>query len=155
MRRTFSLISWILIVQLVSLGSGILTQKNIPTWYETLTKSPLTPPGYVFGLVWPILYLLIAIVGWRIWLRRQEDSSKKLMALYALQLFLNWAWTPVFFGMHAIRIGFVLIVALLVVTLLLIYQLLRWDRPSAWMLVPYALWLGFANYLNLYITFYN
>lgn len=74
----------------------MLTQANIPSWYEGLNKSGLTPPGPVFSIVWSILYALLAIVGWVLWCSRNESEMRSVFYLYSVQMLMNWAWTPLF-----------------------------------------------------------
>ena len=69
-------------------------------WYKTLNRSTLTPPGYVFGITWTILYSMIGLCGWIIWSQRPTQKLISLKSLYLLQLFLNWTWTPLFFKYH-------------------------------------------------------
>ena len=114
-------------------------------WYAELTKPSFNPPGWIFGPVWTVLYVLIAIAGWRVF---QRDPSGPAMKLWWAQLALNFAWSPVFFALHNIGLALVIIVVLLAVILAFIAVARRTDTVSAWLFVPYACWVGFASVLN-------
>lgn len=146
-RRYIQLIPWIIGIQAVSALMGFITKNNIPDWYVHLNKSPLTPPGYVFGIVWPILYLMIAIAGWLLWTQPSE-RSKYLKPLFITQMILNWLWTPVFFHFHFIGIAWAVIGLLLIVLSGLI--LAADTLTIRLLLTPYWIWSVFACYLNGY-----
>lgn len=149
------LFGWIIVIELISMLSGWITKANIPGWYMTLVKSPLNPPQIVFPIVWPILYLLIAIAGWCLWENRDRVKSIKPILFYWTQLILNWLWTPVFFGFHAIHLGFYLIVLIAVFTALTMIFAYRHFKLVTWLLMPYFIWLLFASYLNGFIALHN
>ena len=116
-------------------------------WYEKLHKPPGTPPGWVFGPVWTILYIMMAIV-----LYRMVAITKVpwwIVGLFGIQLALNLAWSPVFFQQQNIRLAFFIIFRLVITLALLIVVLHRYGDPiSAWLLVPYFLWVLYATRLN-------
>jgi tryptophan-rich sensory protein len=132
-----------------ALGS-LATLPSIPTWYATLAKPPLTPPNGVFGPVWTLLYVLMAIAAWRI-LSRPADVPGRNSALiwFFIQLALNAAWSWVFFALHSPALGLVVIVGLVLAIGVTIRCFLRVDRFAAWLLAPYLAWVLFATYLNL------
>lgn len=121
-------------------------------WYEALAKPSFNPPNWLFGPVWTVLYVLIAIAGWRIWQRRRDGGAMKL---WWLQLVLNFLWSPVFFGLERIGPALVVILALLAAILAFIAASWKLDRPSAWLFVPYAAWVAFASLLNAAIWALN
>lgn len=114
-------------------------------WYAGLAKPSFNPPNWVFAPVWSTLYVLIAIAGWRSWMKAPYGTA---MLAWAVQLALNFLWSPIFFGGHMIGIAFVVILALL--ASILAFIKLSWprDRVAAWLFVPYALWVAFAALLN-------
>lgn len=114
-------------------------------WYETLAKPSFNPPGWLFGPVWTVLYVLIAIAGWRVW---QRERSGRAMTLWWVQLVLNFLWSPVFFALHAVGLALVVVLALLATILAFIAAARHVDRISAWLFVPYAAWVAFASLLN-------
>lgn len=126
------------------LGAGIFLGITFAPgeWYEGLRKPFFTPPNDWFAPIWTTLYVLIGIAGARVWMRRGP------IALWVLQMALNFAWTPVFFGAQQMVAGFAIIVALLVTILVFIARAWRTDRIASVLFVPYALWVATAMALN-------
>lgn len=114
------------------------------TWYPTLSKPAFTPPSWLFGPVWTTLYLLMGIALFLVWRR----GSRGALAVFAVQLALNAAWTVVFFGMRWPAGGLAVILALLVAIAATVVAFVRADRRAAVLLVPHLLWVGFAAPLN-------
>ena len=143
MNRYVSLILFLVLV----LGGGLaLGGLTVPGgWYAGLVKPSLNPPAWLFGPVWTVLYVLIAIAGWRVW---QRDRSGWPMRLWWAQMALNFLWTPVFFGAHQLGLAFVVILLMLAAILGFIATAWRLDRGAAWLFVPYAAWVAFASLLN-------
>ncbi|KQT44531.1 sensor histidine kinase [Aureimonas sp. Leaf454] len=127
-------------------GAGMLIGVNNPPgdWYAGLEKPWFTPPGILFPIAWTILYILIAIAGWRVFTR----GLGRPKARWVVQMALNLSWSPVFFGAHLIGAGLAIILALLVAILLFIAETWRVDRPAALCFLPYAVWVAFAALLN-------
>ncbi|VDC32997.1 TspO/MBR family protein [Pseudogemmobacter humi] len=114
-------------------------------WYEQLEKPAFNPPAQVFGPAWAALCVLIGITGWRVWNRAGDPG---LRALWSAQLALNFAWSPVFFGLGAIGAALA-VVSLLLVTIVLFILRARLREPvSALLFLPYLLWVSFAAILN-------
>ena len=132
------------ILVLVTFAAGSLSSTQIDSWYLSLNKAPLNPPGYVFGIVWPILYLLMAIVGYL--------NSNQIFKLFMIQLFLNGIWSWLFFAWHLPLVALFDILLLIAVNVLIFKKL---DAGSKLMHVPYLIWLSFATYLNAGIVFLN
>lgn len=118
-------------------------------WFRALDKPAFQPPDWVFGPVWTTLYVLMAIAAWRIW--RQASSSRRslALALFLLQLALNAAWTPTFFGAHQIGLALIVQLALDGAVLACWWQFRRLDRAAGWLLVPYLAWLSLATALGI------
>lgn len=150
-----TLILWITILLLVSSAIGALTKSSIDSWYVALNRSPLTPPNYMFGIVWSILYVMIAISGWMIWRSEYTPKLKAIKTLYITQLLLNWSWTPLFFGYHLVGTALICLIVITIVVALLIIKSYKNLVTVSTFLTPYFLWLLFATYLNLYIWLYN
>jgi tryptophan-rich sensory protein len=150
MKRNFVLLVLIILVVGGGLAIGYLTRPG--EWYAQLAKPSFTPPGWVFGPVWTVLYVMIAIAGARIFLKDPYGPS---YWLWWGQLALNFAWSPVFFSAHNIGLALVVILLLLAAVLGLMFSLWRRDRATAWLLVPYTLWVGFASVLNASIFALN
>lgn len=121
-------------------------------WFATLTKPSFNPPAWLFGPVWAVMYVLIAIAGWRTW---TSDEEGVRTTSWTIQLFTNYSWTPVFFGLHAIGGALAVIIALLVQIVIFIGISWRNDRTSALLFFPYAAWVLFASVLNLRIFMLN
>jgi tryptophan-rich sensory protein len=139
---------------LLAVGGGLLIGwLTAPDqWYAELEKPSFNPPNWLFGPVWTILYVMIAIAGWRVW--RQEPSGWP-MKLWWTQLALNFAWSPIFFGAH--QIGVALGVILLLLATIIAFIFVAWprERLTAWLFVPYAAWVAFASVLNASILALN
>jgi tryptophan-rich sensory protein len=128
---------------------GSIANINITSdsWYDELIKSSLNPPGFVFGIVWPILYLMMAIVSFQ--------ASEKIWKLFILQLILNAAWSWIFFYFQAPIIALLDIVFLIVINLKILSQLRSLSTLLFSLYLPYLLWLFFAAFLNISIIYLN
>jgi translocator protein len=116
-------------------------------WYEDLQKPEWTPPSWLFGPVWTLLYIGIAIAGWQVW-RARNAASPTVIVLWAIQLTLNGLWSWLFFGLRRPDLAFADIVALLLVIFWFIAAARNTNRMAALLFLPYALWVGFASALN-------
>lgn len=120
--------------------------------YLALDRPPWAPPPWLFGLVWPVLYVLIGVAGWRVWRAAGAlGAAPGALGLWAAQLVVNAVWPAVFFGAEAFgaAVGVIGVLVALVVGTVLAAR--RHDRLAAWLLVPYLAWLAFATALNLSI----
>ncbi len=145
----------ILVVAASLLGSAV-TMPRIPNWYATLEKPSFTPPNWVFGPAWTLLFTLMAISFQRI--LRVEDAGAlrtRAIVLFLAQLVLNVLWSAAFFGLKNPPLALAIIVvfeALILATMVVFAQL---DRPAAWLLVPYPLWVAYATAINLGVVLLN
>jgi benzodiazapine receptor len=121
-------------------------------WYASLQKPWFNPPNWIFAPVWTLLYIAIAIAGWRTYLRRPGGTS---MAIWSVQLILNLTWSPVFFGLHMVGLALIVIIFLLAAIVAFVVATWRVDRPSSLLFVPYAAWVTFATALNISILLMN
>ncbi|MBU2532255.1 MAG: tryptophan-rich sensory protein [Alphaproteobacteria bacterium] len=128
-------------------GGGLLVGAlNIPDgWYAALDKPPFNPPNWIFGPVWTILYVMIAVAGARTWLRRRNSQA---LAVWWAQLVLNFLWSPAFFTLHSIAGAMVVLLGMAVAITAFIASTWRHDRVSALLFVPYLAWVAFAGLLN-------
>jgi len=139
---------------------GLATATNVNGWYATADKAPWSPPNWVFGPVWTLLYTAMAVAAWLVWRRRAEETRPALTA-YAVQLVLNLLWTPVFFGLYpvlgtpALWIAFGIIVALAVAVAVTVLYFGPISRTAGLLLLPYFAWVVFASSLNLWAALYN
>ena len=132
------------------LGS-MFTASAIPTWYAQIRKPAASPPNWVFGPVWTALYTMMAVAVWRVWRKAGNADVRLPLALFAIQLALNAAWSPVFFGLRSFGGAFAIIVVLWCAIAATMVAFFRVSRPAGWLLVPYLAWVSFASYLNLAI----
>ena len=117
-------------------------------WYAALVKPSWNPPAWIFGPVWTVLYTVLAVAAWVVWQRGGWAAQRGPLTLYLIQLVLNAAWTPLFFGLQMPGLAFVEILCLLAAVLLTARAFHR-VRPVAGLLfVPYAAWVAFASWLN-------
>ncbi|MBX9711014.1 MAG: tryptophan-rich sensory protein [Xanthobacteraceae bacterium] len=132
---------------IVVLGGGIAIGISFPpgAWYAALNKPPFNPPNWIFAPAWTVLYILIAIAGWRTWL---HDRSGAAMKVLFAQMTLNFAWSPLFFGAHQMKLALIVITALAIAIAAFIALTRREDRVTAWLFAPYLLWVSFATLLN-------
>ncbi|WP_371682029.1 TspO/MBR family protein [Microvirga sp. 17 mud 1-3] len=130
------------------LGS-IATTPNIPTWYAGLAKPGFTPPNWLFGPVWTLLYAMMAYALWRILsLPKNHPGRPGAVAAFFVQLALNALWSWAFFGAQAPLAGLVVILALIVAIVATIRAFWPLDRAAALLLVPYLAWVTYATALN-------
>ena len=139
----------VIILVTITLIVGSLASMNTGTdpWYQSLTKSELNPPGYVFGIVWPILYLLMGITAWR--------TFEIIKNLFYIQLFFNAIWSWLFFSFHLPVISLIDIWLLIFINIKILFMILKQDKLAAFLYTPYIVWLLFASYLNLFIVLNN
>ena len=154
MRNIIRLILFILLLEILGGLSGFVTKGSVDSWYVNLNRSPLTPPNYVFGIVWSILYAMIATSGWLIWQTKNKVCALE-KSLFIFQLVLNLSWTPLFFYLQQTGLALLLISTLIVCVGYLIKRLLLLSKWSAFLLIPYLMWLLLACQLNYYIWMYN
>jgi benzodiazapine receptor len=147
-RDTIGFIAFLALCLVVSAIGGAATATSVGSWYRTLAKPPFNPPDWVFAPVWTVLFVLMAVAGWRIWRRDGLRRARLPLTLYALQLTLNLAWSIAFFGMRSIGGALVDIVALLLTILATTAVFWRRDRVAGMLFVPYAAWVAFAAVLN-------
>lgn len=155
LKTAMKLMVWILGFQLIGFLLGLLTQANLYPWYAGLNKSSLTPPGVVFSVVWTLLYALLAIVAWILYEQKNRPSNPAIAYLFAIQMLMNWIWTPLFFQAHWLLFSAVWLVVLTALNGLLIIMTLNKQKTIALLLTPYLIWLLFAAYLNLVIAITN
>ena len=124
--------------------------------YQNLRQPPLSPPGWVFPVVWTVLYLLMGYAGYRVLSKEApQEETKKALTLYGIQLALNFLWSPVFFGLHWYLVAFLILVALWAFIYLTIKAFSSLDEVAGDLLIPYILWVTFAGYLNFGVYFLN
>jgi tryptophan-rich sensory protein len=151
-----NLILCIIVCQSAGLLGSIFTNMSVSTWYPTLAKPWLTPPGGVIPAVWILLFTLIGLslfLVWREGLVRPE--VKAAIYIFAAQLGVNILWSAAFFGIKSPSSGLIVIVLLLIMILLTIIKFWQISREASILLVPYLAWVSFAAYLNYAILMLN
>ena len=146
--RWVSLICWMGICFAVAGVSGLWTASEVPGWYRTLSRPAIAPPDWVFGPVWTLLYALMAIAAWRVWESVASPLRTWGLALFLVQLILNFAWSLIFFRQHAIGAALVEVVVLWVAIGVTTLVFSRVSPAAAWLMAPYLAWVTFATVLN-------
>lgn len=142
--------------QLVGLLGTPFTIDAIPTWYAGLNKPFFAPPNWIFGPVWTLLYLMMGVALFLIWqqgLKKQKVATA--LKYFAVQLALNFIWSPIFFGLRAPLLGLVVIVAMWVMIVATMRRFYPLSKPAFYLLVPYLAWVSFATLLNAAIAVLN
>lgn len=159
MRETRQLIISIAGCELVGIVATPFTISAIPTWYATLNKPTFSPPNWIFGPVWILLYLLMGISAFLIWQKglkgTTKKSVKKAFGYFFLQLFFNFIWSVLFFGLHNPLLGFIDILLLLISIVLTMATFYKISKIATYLLIPYLLWVSFATILNFSLVLLN
>ena len=131
---------------------GITTFKFKEPWYSTLVKPSFNPPDWVFGPVWTILYILMAIAIWIVWIKSKNIN---LVYLYFIHLFFNTTWSVVFFGFNQIELALINLIVLILFIVISFRKYKVISKLSAYLMIPYFLWCCFAFLLNLNLMVLN
>lgn len=142
---------WIVLSEVVGAASGLLSMDCMQTFKDTVAQPPLSPPAFLFPIVWTILYALMGIGAARVSMKSPSAERSRGLNLFVIQLVMNFLWTPVFFCLKAFCFAFFWLLGLLGVVVLMFFAFRKTDRLAALLQVPYILWLCFAAYLNLAI----
>lgn len=142
---------------LISVGVGALAgffTRNSMEVYENLIQPPLSPPSWVFPVVWTILYILMGMSAYLIY-RSDSIYRNSALRIYAVQLIVNFFWTIIFFNLEMYLFAFLWLLLLLVLIILMIYSFSKINKTAAYLQIPYLLWVIFAGYLNFGIYWLN
>ena len=131
----------------VGMLSGFLTREGMAQ-VSKLPQSVLTPPSWVFPVVWSILYTLMAIGAAKIWMSPESEERSRGLWLYLFQLIFNFFWSLFYFNMQAFGFSLLWLIALWILILLMILSWRKTDKLAAWLQIPYLIWVAFAGYLN-------
>ena len=143
------LILCIIICEAAGIIGSFFTISSISAWYQNLNKPFFSPPNFLFGPVWLILYFLMGVSLYLVW------NSKKDKKWFWIQLFLNFIWSIAFFGLRNPILGFAVIVLLLISIFITIKSFYKINKTSSYLLIPYFAWVSFATLLNLAIVILN
>lgn len=120
-------------------------------WYEDLNKSQLTPPSFLFGIVWPILYTSLGVSFYLAWRNEKCFPFCNALVVFLIQFLFNINWSRIFFKNQDIQSALHTVIYMIIFTILSIYKFYKINKLSAFLQVPYLLWISFAAYLNWYI----
>lgn len=146
---------WILLSEAVGALSGWLTREGTDVYAQTIVQPPLSPPGWVFPIVWTILYALMGIGAARIYLAPPSQDRSRGLNLFIAQLVVNFFWSPIFFNAQAYGFAFVWLLLLWSLVLWMILTFRKVDSLAAKLQIPYLIWLTFAAYLNFGVWLLN
>lgn len=127
--------------------SGVISMNGIKE-FDSLIKPFLSPPGFIFPIVWTILYVLMGISSLIIY-NENDINSSNCLKIYGINLFLNFLWSPIFFGLNLRLFSLIWIIVLDIVIIYMIYCFFRVNKKAAYLQIPYLIWSLFATYLNL------
>ena len=144
-RDALALVGWLLLTFTASATAVFVSTGD---WYARLVKPSWNPPSWLFGPVWSVLYAMMAVAAWLVWREGGWTGQKWALSLYLIQWVLNALWTPIFFGMHRPDLAFAEILVLDVAVLATLITFWRAKRLAGALLLPYAVWVGFATLLN-------
>ncbi|MGA3012513.1 MAG: TspO/MBR family protein [Bacteroidales bacterium] len=128
--------------------AGIFTTREIPEWYATLNRPGISPPNWIFGPVWTILYILMGFSFYLIWIQPAGNLRTLAIVIYLLQLLLNFSWSFLFFYFKRIGFSLIEIIFLWLSILIMLFFFYRVKPAAAYLNIPYFLWVSFASVLN-------
>ena len=143
--RRLTLISSVILAAFI--GSMASVTAGTDAWYLTLNKSQLNPPSYIFGLVWPILYILMMVSAFL--------TYRKVFSVFLIQLIFNAAWSWLFFRFQMPLVALFDIYILIIINIYLLYLMYTESKIGFLLFIPFVLWISFASYLNLFIVINN
>ena len=143
--RRFTLI--VSVILAAAIGSMASTSAGTDSWYLLLNKSELNPPSYVFGIVWPILYILMMVSAFL--------AHKNIFSIFIIQLIFNAAWSWLFFRFQMPLIALLDIYLLIAINIYILNLMYKENKLAFFLFIPYVIWISFASYLNLFIVINN
>ena len=156
MKKTWKIYAfWILLSEGVGALSGWLSRNGMKAYESGIIQPPLSPPSWLFPVVWTILYALMGIGAARVWMTPQSTNRSSGLNLFVTQLIINFFWSLIFFNAQAFGIAFLWLLLLWILVLRMILEFRKVDKPAGNIQIPYLLWLTFAAYLNLGVWYLN
>ena len=146
---------WIILCEAVGALAGWISAGGIEVYSALANKPPLTPPQWIFPVVWSILYALMGISAARISLTPPSKERNMGLNLFTAQLIVNFFWPLLFFNAQAFGFALIWLILLWVLVLAVILTFRKIDKTAAWLMIPYLLWLTFAVYLNAGVYILN
>ena len=148
----------LVVVLCVTVGylSGLVTRESILTWYVTLNKPSFNPPNWVFAPVWTLLYIMMGVAAGMIWTSNSdEQTTKKALGFFAIQLGLNALWSYLFFGLHNPLLALIEIILLWLMIFETYNLFKKIHKTAGFLMLPYLVWVSFATILNASICWLN
>lgn len=157
MEKILKLIACIALCEGVGIVSSIFTLNAIPTWYVYLNKPAFSPPNWIFGPVWTVMYILMGIALYQVWTLRTKKKTlqRSSLQLFIIQLAVNFLWTFIFFGLRSPVGGLIDIIILWIFILLTLTRFYKLSKIAGYLMAPYLLWVSFATILNFSVAFLN
>jgi translocator protein len=143
---TLALVGFVGLSLLVGAVGGTVVAHAVHGWYASLTAPPGTPPNWLFGPVWTVLYVMVGVAAWLVWRR---SGPARPLRLWGWQLAANALWTPAFFALHSPPLALAVSLVLLILIGLTVRAFRRVQPLAAWLMLPYMAWTGFATYLTI------
>lgn len=153
MSKYLKLTGFVIGCELVGILGSVFTIKAIPSWYLYLNKPFFSPPNWIFGPVWTILYLLMGIAIYQI--VNSKKNTKVAIKMFLIQLALNFIWTPMFFGIKDLSLALLVILFMWYYILRTIQEFAKISKTASYLLYPYLAWVSFATLLNFSIWILN
>lgn len=153
-KKTKTLLVCLAVPLLMGALSGWITRNSMET-FKYLDKPPLSPPGWLFPVVWTVLYLLMGIASYLIAVSKQTEIRKESLMLYGIQLLVNFFWPVFFFQCRWYFFSFLWLLLLWCLILAVIRRFYAVNEKAGYLMVPYLIWVTFAGYLNLFISVMN
>lgn len=148
-----------LMAQGISFGAaaigGLYTSQGVGAWYDSLNRPPFTPPNWVFGPVWTLLYFLMGYALYRVWNKTKQSKQWQVWKIFLVQLLLNISWSYLFFAAKQPPLALVNLLVLWLAVGVMIVKFMKIDRLAGIILIPYLLWSSFAMALNYAIVALN
>ncbi len=136
-------------------GISAFITRNDMGIYSRIKRPPLSPPSWIFPVVWTVLYILMGISLYLVRIKKTDKNKRPAYIAFAVQLFLNFIWSPIFFSLNAYALAFAVLIILWLSVIVMILLFSGIDRRAAYLNIPYLVWLTFAAYLNLAIAILN
>ncbi len=156
MQKILKIVLMVVLCVTVGYLSGLVTRESILTWYVTLNKPSFNPPNWVFAPVWTLLYIMMGVAAGMVWTSNSdEQTTKKALGFFAIQLGLNALWSCLFFGLHNPLLALIEIILLWLMIFETYNMFKKINKTVGLLLLPYLAWVSFATILNASIWWLN
>ena len=147
----FRLLISLIVCQVAGFIGSAVTTPAISDWYASLEKPVFNPPNWIFAPVWIFLFLLMGVTLYILWQKLPKSEAKTALVFFAIQLVLNILWSVLFFGLKLPLVALMEIIILWLFILLTMIRSARVSKATAYLLLPYILWVSFAGVLNFFL----